>query len=803
MIEWNALQRLLEDAEPADVAAALRGLAPPQRRRLAGALVAYERELRTSGAGTWGMSATLAVAGAALLPASSSAAWLLRHQSGAENPTLVEVLRDRAVPWLPELASRLADRLPTRELRAGLFHLVVALVEESGGRAPMSDGFLFHLAALGSPLWLREAPGRSALVLPMLDVDGVGARLSPWWSDALLAMVGDGLLDRSALLDASISRLQRGGRTGEVAGFLALHDLLEPTLDEVALRARDYVSLLTDARSPVAGRAQELLQRLDTAGALDSELFHESSRRLLARTEKKLVRAQLAWLADVITRAPAHLDALLAVATTAFRHEAADVQALAVDLVGKHLGQAAPATREQVLREAAVLAPDLAAVLGVDVRPAPTVAVAAFVPPGPVVPIETVDELQREIRSLFGRRSDHPDAIQLERVLAALVTFAHRDRPALAAGLAPVSDEQEWIQPRPATWHDRPHDAPVLALAAVVCAARLPSASTDGPGDRVAWTDTLRSIGGQPPGRAVIERLHEIAVGLSCSPRPALVSTPTTTTGLIDPAVLEQRLRTAEAEGWQPWPSDLAHARLRVPGGDPVEIRTLYSKEAGEILAAVPQMGPIGPVDTAAPQRGGAWMTCWPSLVPAHRDAMAGHLLPALRMDTVGRTSGHPLLPLLAEADGPIGGAMHLALCYGLGAVVAENRMHAVDALLILAARGQLDGEALGRVVGMQVARREIVLGRVVPALRDAALGGAAPQVWELVAAALPPLLDPAGAVQPVPGLADLIALAVELAQQLRPAHDVPGLAAVASKRGPSRLVAEAKRLAAAVACAA
>jgi hypothetical protein len=48
--------------------------------------------------------------------------------------------------------------------------------------------------------------------------------------------------------------------------------------------------------------------------------------------------------------------------------------------------------------------------------------------------------------------------------------------------------------------------------------------------------------------------------------------------------------------------------------------------------------------------------------------------------------------------------------------------------------------------------------------------------------------------------LADLLALGVELADELRPAGGVPGiphLAEVAARRGSSRVVTEAKRLAA------
>jgi hypothetical protein len=49
-------------------------------------------------------------------------------------------------------------------------------------------------------------------------------------------------------------------------------------------------------------------------------------------------------------------------------------------------------------------------------------------------------------------------------------------------------------------------------------------------------------------------RLHEIGVGLVHAPRPMLVATPTSTTGLLAPETLLERLALAAAQHWQPWP---------------------------------------------------------------------------------------------------------------------------------------------------------------------------------------------------------------------------------------------------------
>lgn len=79
-------------------------------------------------------------------------------------------------------------------------------------------------------------------------------------------------------------------------------------------------------------------------------------------------------------------------------------------------------------------------------------------------------------------------------------------------------------------------------------------------------------------------RLHEIAEGLVHSPRPALVSTPTDVSGLIDPATLVARLDRAESEGWQPWPKDLRLAFHRLPRDVDADVAASTSGRAGRQL---------------------------------------------------------------------------------------------------------------------------------------------------------------------------------------------------------------------------
>jgi hypothetical protein len=135
----------------------------------------------------------------------------------------------------------------------------------------------------------------------------------------------------------------------------------------------------------------------------------------------------------------------------------------------------------------------------------------------------------------------------------------------------------------------------------------------------------------------------------------------------------------------------------------------------------------------------GPMIEWWPSVLPAQREIVAAHMIPHLRYQTASKDNDGPLLPLLVEA-GTAGLAVHLALAYGLAAELPLNRAHAVDALLILAARDQLDGSRLGDLAGQLVARGDIALNRVVPCLRDTARSGAPRQIWDALVAALPKL---------------------------------------------------------------
>ncbi len=452
---------------------------------------------------------------------------------------------------------------------------------------------------------------------------------------------------------------------------------------------------------------------------------------------------------------------------------------------------------------------------------------------------------------LWGRGGLPLDPVAVERALAAVVAFAHADREALGEALRPVlprheitpgADRRPGSARRPRWFHAGPH----WELRGVVAAAAGPV--TGAPQDvglsgrptrltrrtgisRAEWQTSADEF--PAPSRVLLHRLREIADGLAqgpVPPVPALVATPSEATGLLDPAALLDRLALAARDGWRPWELDLQQALLRLPAEPAPDLAAraaALGTSAGDRLAERLRAGDREPAvarvdaagswlvpDAATPTDQGRdrlaamlsrppgraepqamWAACWPATWPGHPDLIAACLAPLARPLVSGE--GWPAVRItssLAEAPGPVGPGMATALAYGLGAECAEDRAAVTDALVTLAARGRLDGGALGGRLGELTAGGDVKLTRAVPALREAAEAGAHRQVWEAVAAALPTLLPPAAERAPH-RLADLVALGADVAETAGVGVPIPELTAYAARPGGSLLIRESRRL--------
>jgi len=641
---WPSLRRLIEQGRLKDVAATVRSLPDSERRAVAKELTAYAKPLLGPRGEGWDLpwelralrlQALRVAAVGCQTGAEAATRWLARSDlidwGGRSNPAILDVLGGRDPEWLADVATRLAARLSTRRRNDGLWHLTRELVLRAGAPPPTTDAFVvgwvetltWHRGTLVDGL--AGDPFLDALLPKLFEVDEVGGVLirpagrgRQTWPEALGELVARGRIDRGAVLDGCLGRLLRGGPAARLRGYVQLHDNLDPDVDELAARARDYAALLADSPPVVAKLAQAALRRLDGAGRLDLERLVDATGAVLFRPERSLLRAQLAWV-DAAARKrreqPADLGRLLLAATGALTADAADVRERASALIRRHEGHADAAARAELIaatsgsRAAAGDEPTPAPVavgVGVGVGGAGPGAAAAAPPAAFPPPIGTPVELAEELAALA--RPAPIDPVAFERVLAALVRFAHADRAALADALSPVvprlglASGPGDLYLGPASRRRAPDggewdwmwvtQALLVAVAAVVA-----------PGGWKRWWSPRDQVLRQPtrPGRrgpqiVLVWRLGEVILGLLHHPVPALVATPTATPGWVDPAVLVARLAEAEDGGWQPWPCDLWQAMLRLPraaGPEAAGLAGRLRSPAGRLLAARLAGGPF------------------------------------------------------------------------------------------------------------------------------------------------------------------------------------------------------------------
>lgn len=460
---------------------------------------------------------------------------------------------------------------------------------------------------------------------------------------------------------------------------------------------------------------------------------------------------------------------------------------------------------------------------------------------------ETVTELAEEIGALLASEGE---VGAFERALDGLVRHAHRDRDELVEALGPAAAGRWWTD-MDAGYVDKyfresPHGLEIV-LATLF--------------ERVR-TDALRAIRNRADESAGCvhsaltwafdARMREIAYRIRTEPLPFLLATPTWSTGSLEAADLVARLDVYRRSGARPGEADFAQALLRVRRDDTAALasaaaaaRQLGTGEGDRLAEWLLTVVPPQPAErsrTAGPRmlvefgelpemRGELFPSefrrlgrpssvytdryyCphwddeewkhWLAMVPGRPELVAGRVLRDLSMATIEDTrTGYAFLPTLAEAEGEAGSAIHLCVAYGLGARRAEDRLAAVDALLMLAARGQLDAEQLGTDLGELAVLRSVKPSRLAEAIRTAAATGAYGTAWSVLREALPPLLaelaGEEGKTTPPHGLGDLVAVAAECAERTGAHGELPYLAEAAERRGSSRLVTQARRLRAAL----
>ncbi|MEU4641057.1 DUF6493 family protein [Micromonospora sp. NPDC023814] len=719
------------------------------------------------------------------------------------------LLRVRGADWGASLARHLLRRSGSRIRGAAHWPFTEALMRAVGAGPPdtpaavaqyvaMRRGNSSLAAVLASDPWLDH-------VVPYLfDDDRVAAAFVTGvagrdWPPALLELAASGRIDRRVLIAGCLRRLRAGGRKGLLQPYLELLRQLAPTLDELAVHRQELIGLLTAPMSTVANLAYTGLRDLHRVSALHPAALLEITQSMLARQEKTLVRAHLKWLRTLPVEQM--LDGLV----VGLFHPVPDLAEGTLDLIERGLPTLSEDSRKRLRDELpaldGVVAYRLAGLLGA-APPAPVgVPTRVAEPPAEMPPPLDLGALAGELAIVFRKGNDDP--VRHELLLDGLVRAARGDRAAAERVLKPMIPQ--WTGPWPA----------------VVAAAT---------GSYVSDETPYRVVQPHPVTRFLERRVTELAGRLLKEPPPALLATPATVAGHVDPDRVLNLLRKAEHDGWQPGHADLTQAILRLPrevdevvqagagrlvspGGRRfaaalaarVEPRTWVEEVghqpygSGRRIAMVDPAGlpaelaePLGVVQRMNYIRWTGDLALWPMIAPSHREVMAAHLQPFVAAAVERGNIGTGFLSGLAAADGPAGPAMWSTLAYALANHRQPVRLAAGDALITLAARLDWDSAGIGAEIGALAAAGRIVLQRVVEPLTEVLRAGAREAVWQVASAALPMLLS--SGIRP--GLADLVTLAADAAPGDRPV-DLPGMAALAADPRRNRLTKAARRFAA------
>lgn len=565
------------------------------------------------------------------------------------------------------------------------------------------------------------------------------------------------------------SLLRADARPSEIRWRLVELTRMRASVAECAGRVEFYSRMLTEGRSTAAAHAQSVLAELHTEGALASADVVSLSRAVLARPEKKLVRAQLSWLDRAVRGEPGCASAAVRV-----------------------LAEAIETTGDIVLRERMAriitrqlrLADEPTRVELADAARAWEIEEPFPLPPQAPLARFTVASTVMETVEVYRRVTarHHDDWSLDERFLDAVIRFTYRDRDGLSTALGLLIDrEVPAAQPDPSWWQRQQQRRwcdrqpwSIRTLAAIATGAlRYPPR---GPTRSTPLTDRMAEWGTLVLEGAVLP--------------PFSLATPTFDNGGIDAAELVGRLREYAELGLRPGSVDFAQALVRVMPTSrpevPLMADALHAPEGARLAAWLRGEHSDAEID-AFPKYLSAALHGPPPNERGYSSPLPEYQLPipeaqAAWMSWVDRDR----LSRIVSLPGAKGPQVHRAVMTALVSEDARDRTAGVDAVVTLAAADELRPDLLARALPVRAPT-----GRLASSLRDTRHALGAHRTWPLLAAILPVLF----ANNPTPGLPDVVAVAADCARRSGARGDLLGLDAVLRRGGASRLAKAARAL--------
>src|SRR5262249_3843641 len=285
------------------------------------------------------------------LVATASLAELQRTRSWGLSASVYAALAQRRPSWLPEAIEVGLDQVTSCFAVGAVAHGINRLVADGVpvaqhphyaigiaygyflGSTPLMDRVRQDLARIEDAIWRQfEVEGGGEISLAHFD-KYLAKKSGGTWADVLIALAGEGHLDRQRLLDASLDALSRGFAQFRASWFSRFHGRLAPTIEERAARAGRYLDLLASPLGPTVALAMAALKALQRAGRLDVAAILTRVEPALFTKSAATAKGALALLEHAARSAPARRSEVARLAAIGLEHSSSEVQASALTLV--------------------------------------------------------------------------------------------------------------------------------------------------------------------------------------------------------------------------------------------------------------------------------------------------------------------------------------------------------------------------------------------------------------------------------------------------------------------------------------
>jgi len=303
----------------------------------------------------------------------------------SDRENAINLLADRNLDWLGEWVNHeLEQEFP----KIG-FSDIIRLISSKLIEKPNTDAYITSYAnylmrpnngwnrkikkSLPAPSITKQLKASSVLmsdVYNVFRVESMAFNTNSWlqngaaddyetWPEALLKMEQDGTLDRSRLLEESLSALSKDLKPNQLSGVAKFHKSLKATDQELKQREADYRRLLASQSAPIARLGLDQLSALHKTKNLNVDLCLSELPFILALPTKTHAMAALKFARRIAKSNPAQADAITGVYLAALSHENTDVQSKALEELEVIRDKLSEADRNELSNQAGFVAPHL------------------------------------------------------------------------------------------------------------------------------------------------------------------------------------------------------------------------------------------------------------------------------------------------------------------------------------------------------------------------------------------------------------------------------------------------------------